>query len=251
MTVGKLQHQALVLPVGGHQGNSVCNGLSRVLYSHPFSIYNNLSLRQGIESADSIEQFCLSVSLQSGHPQYLSFMYLEADVVQLMVRIRQVFYLKYDLAVVCLAYRRREYMIQGTPHHHAYQIILIYLVHVPGPNITSVLEYSNPVAQLKQLLQTVGNENNCLSVRNQIVDNLIQLLYLLFRQCGSRLVQNNQFRVPDQNLKDFRHLLFSHRQAAHSGIRINVDSIAVHNVQNALFDFPSVDSSQTGNRLLV
>ena len=64
MTVGKLQHQALVLPVGGHQGNSVCNGLSRVLYSHPFSIYNNLSLRQGIESADSIEQFCLSVSLQ-------------------------------------------------------------------------------------------------------------------------------------------------------------------------------------------
>ena len=120
MAVGKLQHQPLVLPVGGHQGNSVCNGLPRVLYAHLLSIDNNRSPGQGIETADSVKQLCLSVALQSGHPQYLSFMYLEADLVQLMVSVRQVLYLKYNLAVIYFAYRRREYMIQGTPHHHTY-----------------------------------------------------------------------------------------------------------------------------------
>ena len=120
MAVGKLQHQPLVLPVRGHQGNSVCNGLPRVLYAHLLSIDNNRSPGQGIETADSIKQLCLSVALQSGHPQYLSFMYLEADLVQLMVSVRQVLYLKYYLAVIHFANRRREYMIQGASHHHPY-----------------------------------------------------------------------------------------------------------------------------------
>ena len=87
---------------------------ARVLYAHLLSIDNNRS-PDGDRDHDSIKQLCLSMALQSGHPQYLSFMYLEADLVQLMVSVRQVLYLKYYLAVIHFANRRREYMIQGRP----------------------------------------------------------------------------------------------------------------------------------------
>ena len=59
----------------------------------------------------------------------------------------------------------RELVIQRTAYHGLNQAVIVPIRHVLGINVFSVTDNGNPVAELEQLLQLMGYEDDADSLR--------------------------------------------------------------------------------------
>ena len=118
--------------------------------------------------------------------------------------------------------------------HHVGQALL---VRVLGQHVADVLALSqdrDAVGNFEHLVQLMRDDDQRLSVLLHVAHDGEQLVRLLRRQNGRRLIEDQDIRAAVQNLDDFHGLLLRHRHIVHLLVRIDVEAVLVADFLDAL-----------------
>ena len=143
--------------------------------------------------------------------QNLPAVSLEADVPE-NPRLVQAHHLQKALAL--FARHFGELVFEGAADHRLKQSVIRHAGHVLGQDVLAVPHDGDAVAQLKQLLQLVGHEEDCNALVPELSDGRHQLADLLLAQRRCRLVHDDELGVLGHRLGDFDHLLKADAQLA-------------------------------------
>ena len=98
--------------------------------------------------------------------------------------------------------------------------------HRTFADMASVAQHRVAVADLEDLLQTVGHEYGGNALRLERADDREELLHLGMAQRRGRLVHDDEARLHRERPRDLHHLLFRHREIAHQRARAAVEADA-------------------------
>ena len=115
--------------------------------------------------------------------------------------------------------------------HHGDEFVHGHLVDLTCADEFAVTEHRHPVADLMDLLQTVGDINDADSLLFEAVDGGEELLDLTVREGSRRLVHNEDLGLDGEGLGHLHHLLLGHAQADDLGPGVNVHIQAVQQLQ--------------------
>ena len=119
----------------------------------------------------------------------------------------------------------REELIDGAAHHHRDQIGFADLADRLGGDMGAVAQHRHPVGQREDLRQLVGDIGDADAALAQAPDHLQQPARIRIRQCGRRLVHDDQLGVLRQGLGDLDPLAVRHREAADDGIDVEIMAV--------------------------
>ena len=97
-------------------------------------------------------------------------------------------------------------IVERAADHHVDELRLGAVLRVDRADAFAVAQDRDAVTDLKQLAQTVGNEDDRHALIAQIPDDVHEDLGLAVRQRGGRLVHDDQLRVGGQGLRHLHHL---------------------------------------------
>ena len=137
--------------------------------------------------------------------------------------------------------------------HHAGQIIFIHRIHIYRADVFSCPDNGAEIGRFLDLFQFMGNQNDALSVPDEVVHDIDQFHNLLRRQGGRGFIQNQNIRASVQRLQDLHALLHADRNVLDFRIRVNRQSVAfreLHHIfpgrchvqRNPLFRFHAQDN---------
>jgi len=121
-----------------------------------------------------------------------------------------------------LAELLREQVVQGPADHGRDQGVVVPVLDVPCIDVLAVADDLHAVAELKELLQLVGDEDDADASVTKVAAGLHQLLDLLLAQRGGRLVHDDHLGVDQDRLRDLDHLLHAHAEGARRLGRVHV-----------------------------
>ena len=111
-------------------------------------------------------------------------------------------------------------------NHHLGQLRLVRLGGVDRADIFALAQHGNTVGQRQHLVQLVGDDQNRLAVVAHTAQHGKQLLRLLRRQHGGRLVQDQDIRTAVEHLDDLDRLLFGDGHLIDLFAGVNVKAVA-------------------------
>ena len=92
---------------------------------------------------------------------------------------------------------RSMFRLTAVAHHHIRQGLLVGVLGGHVADILALAEHRHPVGDVQHLMELVGDDDEGLAVRLHVPHDLEQLVRLLRRQDGGRLVQDQNIRAPD------------------------------------------------------
>ena len=101
-------------------------------------------------------------------------------------------------------------------------------------DILALAQHRAAVGNRHNLRQLMGDEEDRLALRRQIAHNLHQLVNLLRRQDGGRLVENQDFVVAVEHFEDFRALLHPNGDILHLRVGVDVQPVTLGQRQHLL-----------------
>ena len=161
------------------------------------------------QACDHFDQLCLSVALDAGDADDFPAAHVERDAAQgrlaKIIGRLQVVELQEHLARGCrlLLYLERDL----SPNHHCSQFLLRDGFRVGFADQFTSPQHGDAVGDAENLLELMGDEDNRLSLAAEQLHHGEETFYLLRRQNGSRLVENQDIGLPVERLEDFDALL--------------------------------------------
>ena len=128
----------------------------------------------------------------------------------------------------------RELVVERTADHRLDQRVVVPVLDVARLDELAVADDRHAVAELEQLFQLVGDEDNADPAALQVPAGLHQLLDFLLRQRGRRLVHDDALRVHQHRLRDLDHLLDAHAVGARCLVHVHVLAQILHDLRRAL-----------------
>ena len=116
---------------------------------------------------------------------------------------------------------------RGATKHERGKLILIRLLLFHGGNRFTSAHDRNPVADLHNLVELMGDKNDTRSGCLQSADNVEKQLCLLGCQNGRRLVEYHDLCTAVERLHDLHALCFAHRNVLHLFIQTDVKTVIV------------------------
>ena len=115
--------------------------------------------------------------------------------------------------------------LDRSAHHHPGQLLLGGRLRLGLTDHPAIAQHGDPIGEGQYLVKLVGDEDEAPTVVGHPAQNDEELLDLLGRQDGGRLVQDQETAIPVEGLDDLDALTLPHRKLPHVGLR--VDSQAV------------------------
>ena len=106
-------------------------------------------------------------------------------------------------------------------HHHAAELLLGGAGDVHGADVLALAQHAASVADLHDLVELVGDEEDGLALGGQTLHDLHQLVDLLGREHGGGLVEDEDLVVPVEHFEDLRALLHTHGDILHQRVRVH------------------------------
>ena len=200
---GHIEDQAKQLPVFGDQAETCADGVGRRVLFQLFAVDDDLAAVQRVDAKDRAHDLAAARADQPGKAEDLTAVERKADVLHHLARI-QMLCLEHGFADLGIALRVD--IVERAADHHVDELRLGTVLRVDRADAFAVAQDRDAVADLKQLAQTVGNEDDRHALIAQIPDDVHEDLGLAVRQRGGRLVHDDQLRVGGQGLRHLHHL---------------------------------------------
>ena len=108
----------------------------------------------------------------------------------------------------------------------------------------------DPVGDLQDLVELVADEDDAVALGGEAPEDREDLLGLLGRQDGGRLVEDEDPRVPVERLEDLDALLPADRERADLGVRVDLEAEPPAELDDPAARLPAVEEDPVGHRLL-
>ena len=166
-----------------------------------FPLHDNASAFQGFQTGQPIDQFRLTVSVDSCNTDDFTFPHLEIHILNCVFFIlslnAHVLYVQHDLSRLSrLLLYFKAYI---SSHHHSGQLLRCGVLCLNSPHIFSFPEDGTSVGNFHDLVQLVGNKKDAFSLFCKSFHDLHQLFDFLYRQYCRRLVKNQDLIIPVQH----------------------------------------------------
>src|SRR5664280_2168720 len=221
---GKIGHESHAQPVGRDVVHPCgCQRAWRRV-GHIDALDRNVSADEVAQSRDAFRQLDLTVAGDTGETHDLTTVDGDTQLVEshdtTVIIGLSVFDLEdlpaqFDL----LAFQAEQDL---TPDHHLCKFTLRDRSRVDGAYQLSLPEHSDAIGNGHDLVEFMADEDNGFTLRLHLSEDAEQLLRLLRRQDGSRLIQDQDASALEQCLDDLDTLLFTHGQLPYLGIGVDV-----------------------------
>ena len=136
--------------------------------------------------------------------------------------------------------------------HHVRQGLRIRPTRLDSADVLALSQYGDAVADLHDLVELVGDDDDGLAVLLHVPKDLEELDRLLGGQHCSRLIQHQDVRTAEEDLDDLHGLLLRHGHVVHLHRRIDLETVAVADRLDPALDLSHVHSAfiKTENHVL-
>ena len=202
-----------------------------------------------VQSGQAVDQLRLAVAVDTGDADDLTGADVKADMVHGVALMgvgchAQILYPQDLLAGPGRVFHHLQ--LHGAAHHHVGKLLLVGIAGVDSADIAALAQHGDPVGDLHDLVELVGDEQNGLSLRRQILHDLHQFLDLLRRQNGGRLIEDQDLVVAVEHLQDLHTLLHAHGDVLHLGVHIHLQAIVPGELLHLLAGLFLPDKAQLG-----
>src|SRR5450759_299442 len=176
------------------------------------AVDRDLAGLRSVGAEDGAHDLCAAGADEAGNPQDLAAIELEMCIRDRAAAIEPLD-LEHDVRVALLGKLGRR-LEDGPADHHADDLLDLGLGRVDGRDVTPVAHDRDPIRDLLELFEAVGDVDDALPLVAQVADDPEELLDLRVGQGGRRLVHDQDGRVVAERLRDLDHLLLGDRQRA-------------------------------------
>ncbi len=215
---GGVEHQPLPLAVLGYEPDPGAHGGVHVALPQPLAAHRDAPGVVGVGAEDRAYDLGASGADEPGESDDLTGAHVEADVVEHAVTSQPA---HGEQRLPRLWAFARVLLLDAAPDHQPYELVL----GRGGGHLAdaaTVAQNGDPVAEGRDLLQVMGNEDNTHPVRAQLPHDPEELVHFLAGQYGSRLVHDQDTRLKTQRLGDLHHLEPRDAEFAHQDFRRDV-----------------------------
>ena len=111
------------------------------------------------------------------------------------------------------------------PHHHGGKLLHGGVLRLHGADVLALAQDGAAVGHGHDLVELVGDEQDALALGGQILHDLHQLIDLLRRQHGGRLVEDEDLVVAVEHLQDLGALLHTHGDVLDQRVRVDLQAV--------------------------
>ena len=158
----------------------------------------------------------------------------------------QTFDPKGDLGRVRRAPVDRE--LDFAPDHELGEVVLVRLGWDPRADDPAAPDDRNPVGDLEDLVQLVADEHDAVALGGKPSEDREDLLGLLRRQDGRRLVEDQDARLAVEGLEDLHPLLPANRQGRDPGVGLDLEVESPAQLKDPPASFAPVEEDRIGHR---
>ena len=119
-------------------------------------------------------------------------------------------------------------------HHHVSQGLLIGVFCHHITDVLTLTQNGHAVGHVQHLMELVRNDNQGFAVGLHVAHNGKQLVGLLRRQYGGRLIQNQNIRAAVEHLHDFDGLLLGNRHIVDLHVGVDFEAVLLADVFDLL-----------------
>ena len=217
---GKLGAQAVLLAVLGSQNDTGLNGIHGVIDRDGLAVHNQFTGCLGIHAENGPGGLGAAGTHQAGKAHDLAGIHFKVDITDQVTGV-QILHLEDLLALFTLD--PGELLLDFAADHVGNDGIHRGTCEIHRGDVLTVTHDGDPVNNVLQFFQTVGDVNDAAAVRPKALDDAEQFIDFLCRQSRGRFVHNQNSGIDGQCLGDFHHLLLGNRQIAHHFTGINID----------------------------
>ena len=134
--------------------------------------------------------------------------------------------------------------------HQRRQIVLVGLRRNPRAHHLAPPDDRDPVGDLEHLVQLVADEDDRVTLGGEASEDLEDLLGLLRRQHGGRLVEDEDPCLPVERLEDLHPLLPADRQRADLDIGVDVEPEPLAELDDPAIGLVPIEEDRVRHRLL-
>ena len=219
----ELEHEAAPLPVLRNVAEARVVVAERVDVREVVAFEAHGARRDRPQAAERVDQLGLAVAVDAGDADDLAGPHLERDVAHLLdpavVERVQALDLEERLA------GRRRLLVDAQQHlapdHQPRQALLGRAGGVERLDLLAAAQHGDPVGDLEHLVELVGDEDDRLALGGEAADDREELLRLLRRQHGRRLVEDEDVGAAIERLQDLDALLLADRDVLDEGVRVD------------------------------
>ena len=135
----------------------------------------------------------------------------------------QVLHIQNHIRRLCVLFLNCKFHV--TSYHHPGQIILGAVCDINGTDVLALTQNRATVCNRHNLVELMGDEEDGLTFRRQILHNLQQFLNLLRCQNSGRFVENQNLIITVQHLQNFGTLLHTDADILDKRIRIDLQTV--------------------------
>ena len=134
--------------------------------------------------------------------------------------------------------------------HQLGEVLLVGLGRDPLADDLAAPDDRDPVGDLEHLVELVADEDDAVALGGEPPQDLEDLLGLLRRQHGGRLVEDEDPRVAVERLEDLDPLLPADRQRADLGVRVDLEAEPLAELDDPAVGLVAVEEDRVGHRLV-
>ena len=214
------QEESHGLPVFRHVGDSAGNGLPWGPGRKAFAFNEDLPRGWRSESEDRSRELAPTCAHEAGHAEYLPLVQGEADLLDDGSKGEIP-----DLECHVTRHAgllRAGVQLNGPADHHSDELGFRRDALIDGADVLSVPQHSYAIAQTENLLELVGDVQDCNAAALKLGDQPEELLHLRLRERGGGLVKDEELRFLRDCPQNLHGLAISHAQGQEGGSRIQV-----------------------------
>ena len=181
-----------------------------------------------LQSGQSVNKFCLSVSVDTCDTNDLSCTHLKRDIFDRIVLMylaghRHVFDIQNHIARLRFLFFNRKGDI--TTNHHAGKLFLGGVLDVDRSDILALAQNRTPVGNFHNFIQFMGNKEDRLALGRQTFHDLHEFCDLLRCQDCCRLIENQDLIVPVKHFENLCSLLHTDADIFDHCVRVHIQSV--------------------------
>ena len=190
--------------------------------------HGDLTAAERLQTGQAVDQLRLAVAVDTGDADDLAAAHLKADVLDGVVlmhlaRDGHVLDVEHDLAGLTGGLFHME--IDAAADHHGRQLLHRGVLRLDGADVLTLAQNRAAVRDGHDLRELVGDEEDGLALLGEVLHDLHQLVDLLRRQHGRRLVENENLIVAVEHLQDLRALLHADGDVLDERVGVNLQAI--------------------------
>ena len=208
--------------------------------------------RRLAQAGERLDELVLAVAGDAGDAEDLARPDVEADALDGLVSavVRDMQVRDDESRIGWVRFTAVDDELDVAADHQGREIVLVGFRRNPRAHDLAPSDDGDPVGDLQHLVQLVADEDDRVALRGEAPEDLEDLLGLLRRQHGGRLVEDEDPCLPVQRLQDLDPLLPADRQRADLDIGVDVEPEPLAELDDPAMGLVPVQEDRIRHRLL-